>query len=273
MRPRGAGGGIRRAGLHHHDGLFTRDFSGEIKEAPAFPQAFDIQGDDAGVIVMCQELQVVLEVEIRLVAGADHLAQSHTPPRQRLHDARAQGAALAQEGHRAGGNVGGEPDADDPRMHVSVAVAVWPHEVQPGLARGRQYLRLEPGALAVHLGEARRYDDDGLDPFFGALAEYLRHDRRRHHDNRQLHRVGDVQYAFVGLYPLYLGGIGVHRISAPAGLCRGGLQRCPHGVVPPGADVVLGADNRYGVGVKQGLPEGSVNLSHRNIYIISDMYW
>ncbi len=196
-----AGAGARPGSAHvlGQHRLAGRDFPGDFDEAPAVADALDVENDGLGVLIFAQVFQGVDDVDVRLVADADGLAEADAPiPQvgQRLGyvgpalGCHPQNARLAvQLGHR---QVQGS-------LRIQHAHAVRAEEAR-AVAPGNFFQPFFQGPAFVARFPEARCDDDGArraDP-----PEFLQHRNRlmgRNDQHRQIRRFRRIGDGVVGL--------------------------------------------------------------------------
>ena len=147
----GGGRGLRLgggAGLDRQDRLagFERA-GGRMHEGLRPPDAFDEQRDDAGVRIIDQEVEIIGEIEIGLVAGGDPVGEAQAAVGAGPQPELQRAARLEHAGDRAGRHAAqfGVRIGEQP-----LPVAVRPHAIGAGQAQicvGQE--RLEPGAALL----------------------------------------------------------------------------------------------------------------------------
>ena len=198
---RGHLAGRARAGLEHHDRLagFGR-LSRGVGEPVWLADLLDEQADDPGLLVVGQVAEHVGGADHRLVAHGDHGAHADGPgPGEGEHRA-GQRAALQRDADRAGSERrrDAERERAGGRVGVEVAEAVRPEEqdVVPGGLLDEAVLAGE--ALRAGLAVAGGEHDGVTDAGRGRVVDDVRYRVRGHHDEGQVHGLGQVPEAAHG---------------------------------------------------------------------------
>ena len=164
--------------------------SQELRPVPA---PFHVEEDRLRVRVVGEEGGAVPDVDVRLVAGGEHVAE-RVPALAREHVGEpAERAALADEPdlprHHLLGERGVER-GDRPAPEVRHPHAVGAHQADAGLA-GKPRHRFLRGPLA-HLREPGGEDDEGADLLLRALGEHAHDGGRGDGADREVDGARDV---------------------------------------------------------------------------------
>src|SRR2546427_2086405 len=149
----------------------------------------DVAGDDARLRIVDEVVAEVGEVEIRLVAGADEVADLDAGRAPNGDDRRAQGAALGDErdGARLHRLVEGLADGrHDGVPEVHAADRVWTADPDAPLVRYPAQLRLPRGAFWADLGVAGRQHERHADLAGLAFLERAHHALHRDRDDEEV---------------------------------------------------------------------------------------
>jgi hypothetical protein len=164
------------AGMHEHDGLFSRSRPrGEREKQFGMAHLFHEQNDHLRCVVIDQEGQEVLGRELRLIAGGDDAGEAQLLCQQRKPQRRAHRAALRDDadplptlpGMR--GRVGRGQCRQRQRLEsqcdffgkVDEADAIRTAQRQRAVACDFRHRLLLNASRLVHLGEARGEDERG----------------------------------------------------------------------------------------------------------------
>ena len=168
-------------------------YKGELQKSRSIFQTFQKDRDNPGVLIFEKELGEVAQIQIHLIAVADHVAEALIRLHGAMTDDTEQSAAVRRDRHRS------RLDRQSVRMIVTAgnvfvdvecAVTVWTTNPNIIALGDFAHLVLPPLPFGAVFAETGGADDRGLDAFFAALF----HDRRREpgvdHENRHVRRLG-----------------------------------------------------------------------------------
>ena len=240
----GAGGLLAELGgarLVHHHRLHRGDLARRLEEALAVAEALHVQRGHAGVLVLAEVAQVVVEADVGLVARTDVGREAHVAVVLGLQHQRQQHVArLRDEADVARPGVA-QVEQVDLVVQVEHARGVGADDAHAARTRRVQHLLLEPGALRPGLAEAAGEDHRALDALAPALLEQPGQGLRRGADQRQVDRPGNVVERGAGRHAEDLGHLGVDRVDAPAVVA---LDEADHGLVAALGGIGRGAHDR-----------------------------
>jgi len=153
-------------------------------------------------------LEEIADIEIGLVPDRDQLAESDPLIVGTVVDRQHERAALGEQADMSGDDLLDIEHAGRRERHavpqIDKAEAVRAYQPHASLGRDASDLVLRGNTLRARLGKAGRDNDTAADAGRGALADGLRHDRRRHGDDGDIdrRRIGDACVALAALYDI-----------------------------------------------------------------------
>ncbi len=193
----GLRGGLRLrggAGLDGEDGLAHGErATGRMHERLRPADAFDEQHDLPGRGIVDDEIQIIGEIEVGLVAGGDAIGIAQPAVGRRLHPELNGAAGLEQACHRARRQAAqlGVGIAEQ-----TLAIGIGPHAIGPGHAQpALGHELLEPGAAClrfrlVAVAHHRGIDGGGFHAGAFGILEHARHRGGGHDHQRMIDRRG-----------------------------------------------------------------------------------
>jgi hypothetical protein len=202
--------------------------------------------------IVARDVGLVADRHELVDADAELLGVVEDGQADRARLRRERDAAVGRPGRREGGVEG------DRGIGVEQAEAVGAHHAHAGGAHLGQERVLDRLAVDAGLGEAGGDDQERLHADRDAVVDDRRHARRRHHDHREVDRVGDRGTDRVRLDALHRAGARVDRVH------RAGEAVDDQVVEDLRADRAAGArraDHRDGPGLEQRRCSRSVACS------------
>ena len=156
-----------------HDRLAFRHASGGVQETAPVLETLQVEGDHAGVGIVCQEGQQVGFVDVDPVAITDELA--HAEGDCVFQEGDTHRARLTEHGHRPGRGTGhallGLEEGVQPRGPVEHPDAVGADDTHAQRAGQAADLGLQCGSIPAQLLAAPGYDHQVVDVPVGALPD------------------------------------------------------------------------------------------------------
>src|SRR4030042_1314522 len=164
MRPGSLCHAIRTAYLHNDYRLLLGNLARQIEEASALPESLYIADNNLRCFILPQILQIVLEMQISLVAAADIFAEAQPHlVTQSEHD-QPQIAALSDKGYRPLLNRRQIGRREKPGEGIEVPCAVRADEAYPAPSGDFEHFALCFSARGAGLSESTGDNQGGLDP-------------------------------------------------------------------------------------------------------------
>ena len=210
-----------------------------LQQRACVGQAFDVGDHDPRLGVVDQGIDEFDRIEIGLVPGSDHVAETDALLRAGDGDAVTEATALRHQGHRSGPQLRRARDAAercvDIVVDVGVAQAVRTDEAHPACASERDHLVLQRRAAGADLTETAA-QHGGIRYFLRrALGDYGIDAARWNADDREVDLGLDRGNRRVAAQPLVCRVVGIDRKNpAPVSVLQQRAHRLrarPHGVL------------------------------------------
>ena len=243
--------GRARAGLQHHDRLagLCRLCRG-LGEAVGLADFLQEQADDPGLLVLDQVAEHVRGADHRLVAQGDQGAHADGPGPGEGQHRGGQRAALQRDADRPGSQRQRDAERERPggRVGIEEAEAIRAEEQDPVPGGLLDQPVLAGVAFRAELTVAGGEHHGVADPRRGRVVDDVRHRVRRHHDEGQVHGLGQVPEAGHGRAAEHRRMPGVHRDQRPIEADGGaggqdelrparGVRRAHHGEAARGEEL------------------------------------
>ena len=193
-------------GLDDDDRLGGREPPGDARELARVAHRLEVEADGVGVRVVDPVLHEVVARDVDAVAGRGEDRDAEVAPGGRGEHRDSQGATLREQAEVARRWQLGRQGRVEPHLPVAVddAEGVGTDDAHAGSAGRVQQPVLQLLALGPGLGEARRDDQQGLDPGLGAVLHDVEDLAGRHGHHREVDMVRDVGDPGVGRQPEHL---------------------------------------------------------------------
>jgi len=202
------------AALEEDDWLFEGDPAGCIQEPASLPQPLNVEAYDPRFIVSFKVLQVILDLQVSLVAGADKAAYADLAAVQTVRHGGPQVAALGYNGDAALPDLRRHHDGLHGRgIGAEDAHGIGPHDADAVFAGDGKHLLFQRCALRTGLAETGGDDHRGPYARGGAIPHRPGHQFLGHDDHGQVDGAGDNGKAFIH-FPAEPGpSLGIDRIN------------------------------------------------------------
>jgi hypothetical protein len=218
-------------------------------EAAGVANAFDVEQDVMGEVVVDQVIEDFAEIDIRRAAQRDDAGKADAVAGCPVENRRADGARLRNQRQMADVGVDAGKSGVEAEIRANDAETVRAKQADPVAAGDLHHLALERGTRVTGLGKAGSDHDGVLDAAATALFDDLRHRLRSGDDHRQFDTGADLFDRLVRLHALdrVVGRVDRVQASFVAGIENVLEEDVADRIFPVGS-----ADDGDGLGFKQG---------------------
>ncbi len=141
-------------------GLLPRHLPGDLHKSSSIRNAFQIQHNDMGMLILAQDRQDIGFIHVGVVAEADDARETKALAVGPVHDCGTKCARMRDEANRTpGGHGRRQKGCIQRQMGIDRADAVGAEQANAMAAGLRQAFLFERGAVGSNLAKPRRYDD------------------------------------------------------------------------------------------------------------------
>ena len=170
MRHDSSGRYLRPAYLDDDYRFVWRDFPGQLHKTSPVPEAFDISGDDLGIVISRQVFKVVFHSQVGFIAGADIFTAGDTGFLQISDYLGAGTPALGQDSHGSHRHFTRQAESGQLRLCIGVSQTVRADETHSPLTGDFSQFALYFLALFTHFSESGGNNNRPIYPLRYALT-------------------------------------------------------------------------------------------------------